>query len=922
MLHPFKKVSYTLFTSLTLLRFLKIGNFLMLFTLLIACRTNNPTAEELAITPLSITANPPKTNIISNRDVIQFAVNERELSKYETLVRAFEAENRDIHIKLLSINEILGPEATNGLWPEDSLLRLATSVDVFPAVRDVGATHQGLIRDLTPFIEADPNFESDDFYANTLNIYRWQGGLWAIPVSIDVEFLIFNKDLFDTAGVPYPEPGWTWDDFSVTVKAMTMRQENETIQWGYVSPFSNHTPFIVGRVGSLVDMTTVPPTPRFITPNMVTAVRWYTDMYVKEEIIPFFDAEKNQFGIEEYSLINSGKVAIWPGNLSSWAGINATTPRGVVSYPIDPTQTQTQPITVNGFSMSGGTQHPEAAWRWIDFLSRQYATNDTNYLLPARQSVAESSGYWNDLDATLVMGVRYAIEHADSRTAEIKYSYVNDAVESVLMGNQTVEVALTNAQVQAEFEIGMNLLLETEVTPAPTIAVSQPIETGADMVMTTITFIPGNGFYPTAQYHVLAKTFQENNPDINVVFRSANSLGNISSLKDVAEVADCFQWFPELDSPDNLVYLLSLDPLVEVDTAIHLEDFFPAVLDNYVRQGQLWGIPAYVRPAIIEYNKDVFDTANVAYPVPGWTMDKFLEIAVALTTNGDEEKIYGFVPDAIESGSLMTMLGQFGVPGIDVGSTPLQVNFTNPVTVEAMRWYVGLSAEFGVKPLFITDIATTFGGNDTDYSPFIMRESLIDNDRAGMWLNYGTRVRFDLRDQVNGNTGFVPLPVGPGRNDGQLGSEGFFISATSQAPQACWQWITFLSEQVIPGQGLPARRSVAESEAYRQQEGAELADAYLLSVTQVDETLGLPTFYQLDNWLQQPAALWLSRAYGQAARGELSVEAALDTAQVTVDAYWSCVVTRNGATNTDKQWECLQEVDKSLPGIIFGQTDE
>ena len=41
---------------------------------------------------------------------------------------------------------------------------------------------------------------------------------------------------------------------------------------------------------------------------------------------------------------------------------------------------------------------------------------------------------------------------------------------------------------------------------------------------------------------------------------------------------------------------------------------------------------------------------------------------------------------------------------------------------------------------------------------------------------------------------------------------GYYISAQAKEPQACWQWITFLSQEPGAVQGLPARRSLAESD--------------------------------------------------------------------------------------------------------------
>ena len=54
--------------------------------------------------------------------------------------------------------------------------------------------------------------------------------------------------------------------------------------------------------------------------------------------------------------------------------------------------------------------------------------------------------------------------------------------------------------------------------------------------------------------------------------------------------------------------------------------------------------------------------------------------------------------------------------------------------------------------------------------------------------------------------------------------EGYFISAQAQHPDACWEWISFLSRQ-IPSRGVPVRTSLAESADYENRVGEQVAAA-------------------------------------------------------------------------------------------------
>lgn len=91
-------------------------------------------------------------------------------------------------------------------------------------------------------------------------------------------------------------------------------------------------------------------------------------------------------------------------------------------------------------------------------------------------------------------------------------------------------------------------------------------------------------------------------------------------------------------------------------------------------------------------------------------------------------------------------------------------------------------------------------------------------------------VPIDQQDETKGvgwagawsaRRGVVPLP-GDARSATMALVEGYTISAQAAHSEACWQWIAFLSEQIAPA-SIPARRSVAESDVYREQVRAQTA---------------------------------------------------------------------------------------------------
>jgi multiple sugar transport system substrate-binding protein len=218
--------------------------------------------------------------------ILRFAVSMRDQNRYDSLIDAFEAEHPDVHISTVSIEETLGTGPMGADWPDDAYLLLAAAADVIAAPATREAVQQGALLDLTNFFESEPNLEAEAFYPGVLESMQWEGGTWSLPVEVAYPLISFDKTLFDAAGVAYPEPGWTWDDFLATAQALTVGSGDATSQWGFVQPTFDPVTLVQARAGLLFNADTYPPTARLDDPAVVEAVRWYTGLFLTHEVAP------------------------------------------------------------------------------------------------------------------------------------------------------------------------------------------------------------------------------------------------------------------------------------------------------------------------------------------------------------------------------------------------------------------------------------------------------------------------------------------------------------------------------------------------------------------------------------------------------------------------------------------------------------
>lgn len=67
----------------------------------------------------------------------------------------------------------------------------------------------GILLDLTDQIAKSEVIKLENYYADIVNLYSYDGKHYAIPKDIDTIGLWYNKTYFDEAGLDYPDESWT-----------------------------------------------------------------------------------------------------------------------------------------------------------------------------------------------------------------------------------------------------------------------------------------------------------------------------------------------------------------------------------------------------------------------------------------------------------------------------------------------------------------------------------------------------------------------------------------------------------------------------------------------------------------------------------------------------------------------------------------
>jgi ABC-type glycerol-3-phosphate transport system substrate-binding protein len=870
--------------------------------------------------------------------VISYAAWESERSLYEPLAQKFTAENPNIKVVVVPLDDLLNnPNQNTPDGPLSALRRIVSGADTAPAFfAGPEAYGSNLMLDLKPLMDADSAFDRGDFYPGALEQYTVNGGTWMLPRYLNVQLLSYNKDLFANANLPTPKPGWTWTDLLGVSEQIAKKSGSRVDTYGFLDPSGGFLPLIALLNEQKIDLLSTPADKiQLDRPEIVDAIKRIQSLVDSGALFrPQYSKEgpADGPGVDISQLIRDGKVGIWGQEYVAFDGPGGGDGSQPPEFSFEVGKLPYPTLFANfyggggdGYLISSGTAHPNEAWKWIEFLSRQNTDQNgqampINYgpgRIPARQSLAEQSGFWKNIDAETAEAYKWAIAHPGpqlERTPDYTiFGVLGPALEQVLGENKDPQKVLQEAQKQLADQIA-----QVQLTPTPTpetgpVVVATPEAQVAPEGATTVTF-DATGFN-NSDLRRLARAFRDQRPDIFVQIKSTDALTEPPQLSKIAQTSDCFSWWATPQSEADFKALLDLQPLFDADPSFPQSDYAPGYLAPYRSNGGLFGLPYAVNLRTLNYNRTAFDAAGIQVPTYQWKPDDFLAAAQALTKGEGDNKQYGYVPLGGPQQDMIFFVNQFGGQLMTGSGKDARPNFDDPKVVAALKWYLDLSKTHKVMPeVQFPYKRDTPGYNDGSYE-------LIQNGRAGMWFDQG-RGMFGNYGGIkeggpggppapNFEVGVAPLPIGAaGLGSTDLNVRGFHISAQTQQAQGCWEWLKFLSSDITSLQGsLPARASVAQSDAFTQQASpdlVELAKIYSEALKQSSSQAGQPVdmnaFWSLDQY-------WFNKALSEALEDKTDLAQGLAEAQKFTTAYLDCL-----EKTPNKPATCANQVDPSYQG--------
>ncbi len=153
----------------------------------------------------------------------------------------------------------------------------------------VEATRAGYFLNLAPLTAVDPDLNIADFIPAAWQSFQWDGGVWALPISVDVTLLIYNPGAFDEAGIAYPDPNWTIDDLANAVRTLAQRDAEGNVTIPGLTLMGGYPVLFRSLLGhGFYDATVMPELPSLADPALETIINTWVELE-QEGVVGFYD---------------------------------------------------------------------------------------------------------------------------------------------------------------------------------------------------------------------------------------------------------------------------------------------------------------------------------------------------------------------------------------------------------------------------------------------------------------------------------------------------------------------------------------------------------------------------------------------------------------------------------------------------------
>lgn len=366
-------------------------------------------------------------------------------STYEPIIEAFEDQNPDIKIEVVSSpNADYETKLTTMLSGGDDIdLFFAKSNTALPGVQS-----KDFCMNLTPLFEEN-KYDLTPYGTVIEQQMTFDGGVYALPFRTNDWVLFYNKNIFDDAQMDYPSNDMTWEQVGELAKEISSKTDDGI--YGYC--FNPKVGFIFPALADTEDGFDITTSDLSC---MTKALDWILDLQESGAMEEY--AESVSMSKDQTYFLKGEWAMMWNG---SWFVQNLSNEEdlgfewGVAKSPYWEGTEKNGFVTSTPLCINADTKHQEEAYRFLTFICGEEGAKilATTKLVPGymNDGVLESYKANLSLDESsveaLTDNVTYSFGEPNPVFSQI-ISAGQKEMELVLTGNETPEEFVANFEAQ------------------------------------------------------------------------------------------------------------------------------------------------------------------------------------------------------------------------------------------------------------------------------------------------------------------------------------------------------------------------------------------------------------------------------------------------------------------------------------------
>lgn len=304
---------------------------------------------------------------------------------------------------------------------------------------------------------SDPLGRDDSFLPGAIDEVTWAGRRFGIPLDINCTLILFNKDSFDRAGLPYPGEGYTFERMLVDLRKLNHPPEQYAI--GLTSNAWHSYAFVRAAGGEVLNDQGTRVAATLSSKGTVKALRFLGQL-AKEGLGPLPSTREGDFQ-DASRLFMQGKIALFYTGPWDFRQITDEAPQirwGATRFPKFEGHAEATGSVQGGGSLfvPKGSPRRELAFEWMKWASSpRYGSLMVRELgrHPVRAKLYEDPMYEGEAMQAFVQALPHARPYKLEAFPVADQAFA-DAVKASLYGEDPAQ-ALTKAQQRAQWFIDL-----------------------------------------------------------------------------------------------------------------------------------------------------------------------------------------------------------------------------------------------------------------------------------------------------------------------------------------------------------------------------------------------------------------------------------------------------------------------------------